>query len=276
MQAAVRVVRSRRPVAKARAPARRSAERAYRLAPLFAHPAPYRRERGLEILTTILDGGERRYRGCASCSRSWSTASPGAARRGARSAAPVTACRRTPGGVRVAAALRRRERGVGALLPTRPQLDGRRDVVLAGRLLRADLALLPVRADASWCGPLTVMAARPSGRSVPGSTTRRGMTCSIRRGLGALHATSCWWHRLRPGAAAGGEPEWIAARFGGCRSRSRPRGLGWGPPSWVVALVAGLLLARRDPRLAVATAGVSLLAAADRIAEPQRPTARSG
>jgi len=33
------------------------AERAYRLA-LRAYPASYRRERGLEILTTILDGGE--------------------------------------------------------------------------------------------------------------------------------------------------------------------------------------------------------------------------
>ncbi len=34
-------------------------------------------------------------------------------------------------------------------------------------------------------------------------------------------------------------------------------------------MIAGLLLARRDPRLAVATSGVALLAAADRIAEPQ-------
>jgi hypothetical protein len=36
------------------------AERAYRLA-LLAYPAAYRRERGLEILTTILDAGDKRW-----------------------------------------------------------------------------------------------------------------------------------------------------------------------------------------------------------------------
>ena len=35
-----------------------------------------------------------------------------------------------------------------------------------------------------------------------------------------------------------------------------------------LALIAGLVLARRDPRLAVAAAGVALLAASVRIAEP--------
>jgi hypothetical protein len=257
------------------------AERAYRLA-LLAYPAAYRRERGLEILTTILDGGDERWppRGRELIA----IVLDGVARRGqlAGGGSRTAALR---AGVRLAAFVWLLPYAVAnvmwALYPYIGPQPGSGGVAF---WRSAYVALIPLAAVFAltrswWWGPLAVSLASTAlyAFGVPTDTTwpwQLGLHVDqncVLFALGFVPGIACVL--ARPRAA---EPPdrrsslWLpAAILGGALLAWQ----GFFVTSWiggpiVVAMIAGLLLARSDPRLAVAAAGVALLAATARIADP--------
>ncbi|MDX6599870.1 MAG: hypothetical protein QOE87_3757, partial [Gaiellales bacterium] len=275
------------------APARREgrpgmspAERAYRLA-LLAYPAAYRRERGLEILTTILDGSDRRWpRGRELAA----VVLDGVGRRGVLAGG---------GSNRVSARAGVRLAAFAWLFPIAVV-----NVSLAlyasvgpewvgggpGFWSSAYFALMPLLALLTltrswWWGPLITSVAGvvlstlgvPWAATWPWEDMQHPWQQSTLFALSFAPGIACVLARPRPG-----EPGDRRSLFWVPGAIIAGAALAWQGlffSSWlgipiVASLVAGLVFARRDSRLAVAAACVASLAFADRLIDPygQGPT----
>jgi hypothetical protein len=256
------------------------AECAYRLA-LHAYPAAYRRERGLEILTTILDGGAGRW---PRRRELLAVVLAGIARRG-QVAGGGSRAGSMRAGVRLAAFAWLLPYAVaGVMWALYPYigarwLGGGASFWHAGYAALIALGPLFALARSWWWGPLAVSAGSTaiSALGFPGAATwpwdagQHAARASVLLALWLAPGVACVLARPRSG-----EPRdrrsllWLpaAAAAGALFAQQGLFVTSWLGRPLVLAMLAGLVLARRDPRLAVATAGVALLAAADRIAEP--------
>jgi hypothetical protein len=257
------------------------AERAYRLA-LFAYPAPYRRERGLEILTTILDGGEGRW---PRLRELLAVVVDGIARRG-KIAGGGSRAGSLRAGVRLAAFVWLLPFAVAnvmwALYPyVGPNWMGGGVPFWQGAYYALIwLASLFALTRSWWWGPLAAMLVcttleafgHPASATWPWQDAQHPAQAWALFALTFVPGIACVLARPRAGEPSDRRSLWwlpVATIAGACFAWQGLFLTSWLGRPLVVALVAGLLLARRDPRLAVATIGVSVLAAADRIAEPQ-------
>jgi hypothetical protein len=257
------------------------AERAYRLA-LLAYPASYRRERGLEILTTILDGGDSRWppRGRELVA----IVLDGVARRG-QLASGGSRAGSLRAGVRLAAFLWFLPAAVASVCWTLYPLigaDGSGGGVAWWRAcVIALLGLGPVIAltRSWWYGPLAVAVAgiALSALGIPGSATwpwqATGFAtqASVLFVLALVPGIACILARPRAGEPADARSSlWVPAAVlaGALMAWQGLFFTSWLGRPLAFALIAGFLLARRDPRLAAAAAGVALLALGDRAAHP--------
>jgi hypothetical protein len=256
------------------------AERAYRLA-LLAYPAPYRRERGLEILTTILDGGDRRWPRVREVA---AVVADGVARRG-RLAGGGTRAGSLRAGVRLAVfawlwplavvdVSRLLYPAIGA-----EWIGGGVDWWRAGVSVVLDLAVIGSLARSWWYGPLTVQGAAialsafgvPFAATWPWQVTGHLGQASCIFALGFAPGVACVLARPRAGEPADARSVlWLpgAVGFGALLSWQGFFYSSWLGRPMAVFMLGSLLLARRDPRLAVAAMGVAVLAAAERIANP--------
>jgi len=256
------------------------AERAYRLA-LRAYPASYRRERGLEILTTILDGGEERWPRPRELA---AVVADGVRRRG-RLAAGGTRAESLRAGERLAVfawlwplavinASRTLYPAIGA-----EWIGGGVDWWRAAVSAALSLVAIWALARSWWYGPLGAQIAGialsalgiPFAVTWPWQVTGEVGQATAIFALGFVPGIACALARPRAG-----EPDdarsvlWVpgAVAFGAVIAW---RGLfysSWLGGPMVVFLIGSLLLARRDPRLAAAALSVALLASATRIAGP--------
>jgi hypothetical protein len=258
------------------------AERAYRLA-LLAYPAPYRRERGLEILTTILDGGDERWppRGRELVA----IVLDGVARRG-QLAGGGSRAGSIRAGVRLAAFIWLLPYAVaGVMWASYPYIGAGPlggDMALWRGAYIALVALASVFAltRSWWWGPLAVSLAStallalgvPYAASWPWQDPVHPGLSLVLFALGFVPGLACVLARPRAGEPGDRRSLlWVplAAVAGAALAWQGLFVTSWIGRPIVVVLVAGFVLARRDPRLAVASAGVALIAVADRLAEPQ-------
>lgn len=257
------------------------AERAYRLA-LLAYPAAYRRERGLEILTTILDADDKGWppRGRELVA----IVLDGVARRGQR-ASGGSRSGSLRAGVRLAAfAWFWAYAVVGVFYALYPAIGpqpamGGPEAWQSGYL--AVLALLPLLALARewWLGPLGIQLAGTalSGLGVPWDATWAWQVSGHEwRGaslfaLGFVPAVAC--ALARPRAGEPGDARSIGWTPGAIAAGALLAWQGLFFSSWLgrplaVALVAAVLLARRDPRLAAGAGALAALLAARHVLDP--------
>jgi hypothetical protein len=257
-----------------------AAERAYRLA-LLAYPASYRRERGLEILTTILDGGERRVPRVRELA---AVVADGVARRG-RLAGGGTRAGSLRAGVRLAVfAWLWPLAVVDACWALYPAIGA--DSIGGGLswwrgAVGAVLALASIGTltRSWWSGPLVVQVAgvalsaigMPYDATWPWQVTGNvGQALAI-FALGFVPGIACVLARPRANEPRDARSVlWVpgAVVFGAVLASQGLYFSSWLGRPIAVVLAAGLLLGRRDPRLAVAGMGIALLAAADRLANP--------
>jgi hypothetical protein len=256
------------------------AERAYRLA-LLAYPASYRRERGLEILTTILDGGDGRWPRAREIA---AVVADGVKRRG-RIAGGGSRAGLLRAGVRLAVfawlwplavidACRTLYPAIGA-----EWIGGGADWWRAGVSAALSLAAIWALARSWWYGPLGVQIAGaalgalgvPFAVTWPWQVTGHVGQASAIFALGFVPGVACALATPRAG-----EPDdarsvlWVpgAVAFGALLAWQGLFYSSWLGRPMAVFLMGSLLLARRDPRLAAAALGVALLASATRIAAP--------
>jgi hypothetical protein len=254
------------------------AERAYRLA-LLAYPAAYRRERGLEILTTILDAGDRRWppRGRELVA----IVLDGVARRG-HVAGGGSRAGSLRAGVRLAAfAWFWIYAVVGALTALGPYIGpdaGSFEPRTAQTIYGLLLALLPVLAlvRSLWWGPLAVYVAGlgveatgwPWGPAMWPWDVGNSWSVWVQFALIFVPGLACALARPRAGEPADARAlAWLpAAVVAGAviswQGLFLTTWLGW---PLAVSVVLAFGLARRDPRLAAAAACFALLAAVERL-----------
>jgi hypothetical protein len=256
------------------------AERVYRAA-LLAYPKAYRRERGLEILTTILDGGDHRWPRVrelvgvvldgierrAHLAGGGSRA--GSGRAGVRLAAFVWLWALAV--VSVTYAL---YPGIGA-----EPIGGGPTTLQSAVLLVLGVAPVLALARSWWYGPLfvSIAATTLSAIGVPWDATWpwevggyewRGSALLM---IGFAPGVACILARPRRDEPGSRPSAWVvpAAILVGAGLASQSLFFS----SWLgrpvgVALVAALLLARRDPRLAVAAGSLASLAATELLLDP--------